>query len=486
MPRLRQWSVLVLVVLPAPALRAQDKAPSPWAVDRTLSVSPQSAPVPALKYRLLPLSGELKEGNAVPIYLRLVHEQSDASQKYWTETPRAWNKLPVDKLPLAQVRQFFRDARFRHFPRQLELAARRRTAEWGYTLDDGNPIGLLLPDVQTMRTYAPILVLQVRLALAEGDFTKAAHDLETCFAFSRHVADGPTLVHSVVAFALASQFTDTVADFIERPGAPNLYWALTALPRPLIDPRPALGWEYHLLENQFPELADLGRARTAEQWDAALRRVRTEVRAIALAEDRRKPPQLPEWFPKHYAPEEPAAKSPDLPAARRFVARGKGLSAEQVEAMPPAQVLLLYLVGTYHEKRDDLYRGFYLPYPRAFPLFEATTRRLREAPTSEGAVLARLFLPALPKVISREARLERSLAALRVLEALRMYAAAHDGRLPDKLSDVTEAPLPNDPGTGKPFEYSRDGDTAALVGRPLPGDPLPNNGVRYRVTVRKK
>ena len=67
-----------------------------------------------------------------------------------------------------------------------------------------------------------------------------------------------------------------------------------------------------------------------------------------------------------------------------------------------------------------------------------------------------------------------------------MYAAAHDGKLPDKLDDVTEVPIPNDPGTDRPFEYSRgDGDTAKLVSL-VPGDPLHNNGLRYRVTIRNK
>ena len=54
-----------------------------------------------------------------------------------------------------------------------------------------------------------------------------------------------------------------------------------------------------------------------------------------------------------------------------------------------------------------------------------------------------------------------------MVEALRMYAAAHDGTLPDKLDDVSEVPVPADPGTGLPFEYSRDerhGDaTVSLV-----------------------
>src|SRR5258708_707493 len=59
--RLRQCYVLILMLLVAPAAGAQDKPAAPWVVDRSLTVSPQGAPVPALKYRLLPLSAELKE-----------------------------------------------------------------------------------------------------------------------------------------------------------------------------------------------------------------------------------------------------------------------------------------------------------------------------------------------------------------------------------------------------------------------------------------
>ena len=77
-------------------------------------------------------------------------------------------------------------------------------------------IGMLLPDVQQMRRYAPMLILQVRVAIAEGNFTAAAHHLETGFAYSRQVAEGPTLIQRLVGVALALQFTDVVADFLER------------------------------------------------------------------------------------------------------------------------------------------------------------------------------------------------------------------------------------------------------------------------------
>lgn len=483
MIRLRPLSVFMSVVtlVLVPAVWAEDKptAPgkpaSPWLLDRSLSVSPQAAPVPSLEYRLLPAPWELKDGNAVPIYLRLVHEQDDAARKYWFQTPKPWNALAVDKIPLGDARKFLESQR--RVLRQLEFGARRRTAEWNYTLEQEDPISILLPDAQTMRNYAPIMILQTRVAIAEGDFRAAVHHLQTGFAFSRHVAEGPFLVNSLVGWSIWLQFAGVVVDFIERRDAPNLYWALTALPHPLFDVRENLEREYRLLELQIPEMGDLDRERTAAQWDATLRRVRMELLRLAQQEGSK-------IFPKGFAPEDPAAHSADLPTARTYVARMKRLSAEQVAAMPPAQVLLLYMEGTWREDRDDWHRGAYLPYWQGRAAFETANQRLREAPMTEGHAASRLLLPALNNVMWAQTRDERYLAALRIIEALRMHAAAHDGKLPDKLDDVTEVPVPNDPGTNKPFEYKREGDAATLVSR-IPDDPRPG-GLRFRLTVRKK
>ena len=48
---------------------------------------------------------------------------------------------------------------------------------------------------------------------------------------------------------------DRVEELISQPGAPNLYWALTALPRPLVSMREALETEQRMGENMVPELA---------------------------------------------------------------------------------------------------------------------------------------------------------------------------------------------------------------------------------------
>jgi hypothetical protein len=481
---LRRWSALVVAFVLAIPVVAQEKTPSLWAVDRALTVAPQGAPVPALVYRLLPPSWDLKEGNAAPIYLRLAHAQSDEARNYYTETPKPWNQLPVDKVPVDEARKFLEGRRY--LLRQLELGARRRGAEWNYTLDAGDPLNLLLPDLVWLRGYVPMLVLEARVALAERDFAAATHHLQTGLAFGRHVAEGPTLLHRMVAISMASQVTGVVADLIERPGAPNLYWALTALPRPLIPMGSGGDFEYRVLEDTFGDLKELDRERSPEQWEALLRRIRKTIQAVSMiGPNEGKTQTVPDWYPKAYGPEEPAAKSPDLPAAREFVARDRHLSAEQTAALPAAQVLVLYLVHTYDVYRDELFRGMYLPYPDARPLFESAEQRVNSPATSEGQVVARVLLPALDRATAAEMRLERTLAALRVIEALRMHAAAHDGRLPGQLSDVKEVPVPNDPGTGRAFEYRVEGDTATITSQ-VPDDSLSKNGIRYRVTLRSK
>ncbi len=164
MIRSRRWSVLLLLVIPAflllSSLRGQappekppaagEKPPEKWLFDRTVTLTPAPAPVPALKYRLFPLVSERKPGNAVPMYLRFAHERSDARKKELRDKPEQWNKLPLDKLPLDEVKKFL--ASYQYNFKQLELGARRKTADWNYSLDAGDVIGILLPDLQEMRS----------------------------------------------------------------------------------------------------------------------------------------------------------------------------------------------------------------------------------------------------------------------------------------------------------------------------------------------
>jgi hypothetical protein len=121
------------------------------------------------------------------------------------------------------------------------------------------------------------------------------------------------------------------------------------------------------------------------------------------------------------------------------------------------------------------------------PHLRRVHERLKEARSKQeaGTTLASLLLPAINKVLLAPIRVERKIAALRCVEALRMYAAAHGGKLPTSLDAVTDVPIPIDPRTGKPFEYRLEGDKAILTG-PAQADDPPNvnNTLRYELTIR--
>jgi hypothetical protein len=464
---------------------ADDKKPEPpsgdkWLVDKALTISPRAAPVPALRYRLFPLVSERKDGNAVPMYLRLAHERSDASKRYLHEHVDKWVVLPLDKLPLAEARKFIDG--WKYNLKQLELGARRKTADWNYAVDSVSLIEILLPDVHDMRYQARLLQLKARVEVAEGRYGEAIRTLETGFSFSRQLSEAPFFISGLVAIATAAPLSQMVLEMGERPDAPNLYWALAALPRPLIDLRLASEFEQRSAESQFPDLADLDRPRTAEQWDAALARFRKEVERITRMEHEGKDKPTPA---AGTSSSDPAARSPDLAAAKKYLTEVAGCKGADVDAMPPAQVLLLWLHEAYKESRDDVFKAAYLPFPQARPVIAEASRRRTEPPATEAARFARLWNPWIEKVLVTQVRLERMLAAAQVIEALRIHTAAHGGQLPEKLADVTVVPVPGDPGTGKPFEYQRDGAAAVLISR-LPGLPLATEGLRYRINIRQK
>lgn len=74
----------------------------------------------------------------------------------------------------------------------------------------------------------------------------------------------------------------------------------------------------------------------------------------------------------------------------------------------------------------------------------------------------KILKPAHDHVRLQMSALSRQVAALQCIEALRLYAGAHNGTFPNKLTDITEVPVPDDPVEQKPFVYHRTGSKVAL------------------------
>ena len=82
-------------------------------------------------------------------------------------------------------------------------------------------------------------------------------------------------------------------------------------------------------------------------------------------------------------------------------------------------------------------------------------------------------------------RLERHIAALKCIEAIRLYAGSHDGMFPGKLLDVKVVDVPVDPVTTKPFSYNLSG-SAAILESPGSEDLEGKYAIRYELHLGQR
>jgi hypothetical protein len=467
------------LVMSSPMSAAAQPARAPAPINpRLLVLDPAPAPVPALKYRLLPSVADLNPGDAAPIYLRIRYQTPDGPWNAITGEHAKWRNLPLDSFPAADARKFL--DLFRKPLEQIEFGARRKTCDWNYTQPEQrlDQINLDLADAQQMRQWVRLLDLKARVEIAEKTYDQALRTIETGMAFSRHIADGPFLINGLIGAAGEVVLLEEAAELIARPGAPNLYWALTALPRPLIDSRHAIENEQKLFENMVPELIEAGtdRPRTAADWTSLVARMHARIvnwLGIYKGDDTLKSLATSD-LARFKAACLPAARA-DLEAHRR---RGDRPTAE----MSDDQAIALYLARGYRDLWDDYFKAAYLPVRDAIRELEAAHKRLAAA-KSGPLVLFVAMTPAIQSVMRSTLRVDRQVAILRVIEALRLHAASHDGRLPESLGEITEVPVPDDPATGEPFIY-RAADSAAIL-QALRAD-MPYPPPSYRITIRRR
>jgi hypothetical protein len=81
-------------------------------------------------------------------------------------------------------------------------------------------------------------------------------------------------------------------------------------------------------------------------------------------------------------------------------------------------------------------------------------------------------------------RLDNNLNGLQCVEAIRHYATAHDGQLPENLSDISQTEVPKDVMSGKAFEYSRTSEGAVLKSA-MPQGGGPEDTVHYMIVLKK-
>ncbi len=227
---------------------------------------PALAPVPALKYQLLPERRSLVAGNAALFYHRAIEmliqrqaretpgEKAEDATLNGGKTIVEWVTGPLSSIPRDRVKRLLEANR--NSLREIEMGARRQTCDWGFEQRE-ETVDLLIEEIQQMRSLIWLVSLRARLAILEGNLDEAMHWIQAGFAVARHVSEGPLIIQALIGVHLCQVMCRPLEDLIQAPGAPSLYWALAHRPRPLLDFSAGFENERFLLENEIPSLREL-------------------------------------------------------------------------------------------------------------------------------------------------------------------------------------------------------------------------------------
>ena len=437
------------------------------------NLTPREAPVPALKYLLLPNLRDLKPGNAALFYQRAHSPEflmASVRHPDWGKVNH-FLEIPLQELSAKKVETVL----IRNALREIDRAARSEQCNWELLQrlrEDG--ITLMIPDVQFFRTYGNLLALRARLEIKDGNLDQSLFTLQTGFGLSRHLGEAPLLIGGLVAKSIADQMLNQMEEFIRQPGSPNLYWALADLPRPFLDGRKALQSEMLMGDHLFPL------ARKAVD-DA-------KAPAPSLAQIQKELDQLGQIIPDlgndRFGRAYLAARS--YPLARRWLL-AQGRPEKEVDAIPVTVAWVMYSLALKDQWYQDLVKWSNVPYWKARPHLQKICQNHREdlGRQREVTFLAQMFMPAVENYLHARVLIDRRIAALQTVEALRLHAAASDGQLPRTLEAIEVVPVPPDPVTGQVFQYRLENGRAVLSGPPPAGlTPDQNNSFRFEITIR--
>ena len=416
--------VLSLAVLPLAgvAIAAENSAVSKPATGEKvevidLSIHPCQPPHPALTYSLLPGYLERTPGNAVPVYDKsFIFLGVNVAGKEWYEMQK-WLDMPLASLPREEVRR--KIVWYSPTLHGIEIAAHRDHCEWDPPIREASRdvFGMLLPETQAARLTARLVGLRARLEIAEKKYDEAMASLRTGYCLARHIAEQQLLVPSVVGLSLGRDMDDRLQEMLVQPDAPSLYWAISAMPHPLIDLRPAMEVEGNAVYVMFPEMQPSRRGDLSpERWTALAPQILSDVADLV-----------------HYfrpVPRATAGKGKFVAKLMKAVPEAKadliaaGHPKRKVEAMVPGQAVLLDMFEIYETRRDDLFKWFSVPYWQAgvgLHKGEATDRQLRQERWT-GISCHNASDAAGGAEHKSNARVERRRAALCCVEAIRLYA----------------------------------------------------------------
>ncbi|MSR32956.1 MAG: hypothetical protein EXR99_15795 [Gemmataceae bacterium] len=448
--------------------QTQEKPAKPSLPVVLLKVQPKDEPRPVFRYPLFPETRDLVFGNAAQSYYRAFSPEwmTYHKDKDYFKKQEKWLSQPLAELNVKEINQP------QGMLAQVREASLRSHCDWDMVAKlKKEGYLMLLPDVQGMREIARALSVDCRVRLKQGDVEGAIGDIRTGLVLGHHLGNGPTLIQSLVGIAISRIMFTRLEELIQQEGSPNFYWALTALPTPLVDIRQGFGGEAFFFESTFPGLREMvygkpPRAYSQEEIDKSVGELIGLGASASINEKEEKTAVDARELKNNLSKQSPSAKT---------LLQSHGLTAAVLDKLPALQVVFMAEILHYDLMYQDLVRWRHFPYPIAKQKIQEMEMKLPRgkasltSPVGTG-YLAPVMLPSVGKCLEASCRLERQIAALRVVEAARLQAA-RDGRWPDSIEQITAVPLPADPLTDKPFGFKKEGKKIFIIGSAPEGEP---------------
>ena len=446
-----------------------------------LNVSAAKLPDPLLKYRLRVFSTEKESGNAVYLYTealaqfnRAYHARQDEmlrSEEYRNSNPSEYGQLQFKAFPLyphwgsenyVEITAEEEAALYVSLGRVYELleqASRKTYYDWSDTFKHEG-VETSLPHIQEMRTLGRYLSGKADWEIRNGKYEDAVKTIRVGLVLGQHVMDSRPyncLVTGLVGLAIQGVIQSQLQNLANQPDAPNLYAALTQLEFSPYSLLTSMETErlWMFPRSVSPNIHETIRDASDEECRAVLHDLVDTFWQYALG----KPTDLESGrsIAMTYAClfSYPFAKE-------RLLKLGK--TEEEIDAMSTYKIVTPYILEEIQKAYDLIQVISALP-----PGESATAIQFDDSLYYGGGrsdpvrMFLALFLPATQAAKNAYLRTEQSFDRLKIVEAIRLYAAGHDGKPPKSLDDIKEVPVPKiDPMTGTPYRYRTEGNTAIL------------------------
>ena len=432
---------------------------------RSFELTAIAPPTPALKYQLLydDLADRLY-GNAALLYLDAILLMGPDAKEKGTKALEAY-----DAKDMATFKKLADELAMKTVFDELDLAARREECDWQPPFREKG-VDTLLPHLEPLAHGMTWLIkVKALRQIEDGQAAEAIPTLRLGYELANKVARERAAISGLVSLGISGQMNDAMVRLMNRPESPNLYWALCEFPprQPIF--RYALDGERSWVALSVPSLMKLrnGEQLSADTW----RELFAYIWAVMDST-----PEAGKSAPTH---PDPAQASPELlRRARREYAEIHKLSGRGCSQVGTDRCDGRFLLSAVHGPVRRPIQATRAAVSRCCCRWsKAEADRMTEIRKQQPDNPFQVF--GYYTVVVRFAYADRQLAALTAVEALRSYAAAHDGKLPEKLADVTATPVPENPATGEPFEYRVENGIATI------SDSKFEPALTYTVKIRK-